>query len=44
MGAGQSEDMDTIMDQDEETSKKERLAIANPNRYGYRNGAFTVYK
>ena len=44
MGAGKSEDMDTIMDQDEETSRKERLAIANLNRYGFRNGGFTVYK
>ena len=44
MGAGQSEDIDTFMDQDEDASKNERLAIAKPNRCWYRNGAFSVYK
>ncbi|CAD6269181.1 unnamed protein product [Miscanthus lutarioriparius] len=44
MGAGQSEDMDTLMDQDEGAANNERAAIAKPNRYWYRNGAFSVYK
>ena len=45
MGAGESEDMDaTLMDQDEDASRWERLAIANPNRYSFRDGALIVYK
>jgi hypothetical protein len=45
MGVGQSEDMDdTLMDQDEDLARNERLAIADPNRYGFRHGTFTVYK
>ena len=44
MGAGQSEDMDAVMDQDEGAANNERAAIAKPNRYWYRNGAFSVYK